>query len=203
MTQKNPVVVDGNYFAQIAAGDTIVVTSIPIDSKATNLIKVGPNNGLLAELTTDQVAAVFKDCEGHDQVAGASIPTCAEMNAAIQAGIGSIPKDNFLQNVQYHEDTHTLEFDMVTGGPYTVNLSDLLPVVVKADGGITGDGTISKPLALNITAAANPPASVAGTSLSTNVIGDRTVTQGGFDGWMEMMPGKAVPFMNVPTPPKK
>lgn len=165
--------------------------------------------GVAASPTT--IAAVFRTCNGSAHQPNAAIPLCDEMNAAITAAVGGIAVDAFLTVVNYDPTTHTMTF-MVGDGTveYTVDLSDLLPVVIGQTSGLTGDGTVGAPLAVKIKAdsglaldayglsfspsATNAPAMTTGSELTTNVIGSRGTLMGAPTGWLDIGSGRKLPY---------
>ncbi|MCA8017741.1 hypothetical protein [Burkholderia metallica] len=159
----------------------------------------------------DQMAAVFKRCDGSKQVPGNALATCDEVDTKITEAIGKIPLDKFLNLVGYDPATHVLSFTVGNGGPtFTINLSDLVPI--KVGDGLTGDGTIATPaavkvkpsggltagpdgVALSLDIAQAAPATTVGDDLPTTVFGGRGALLGAPDGWF-VIEGKNVPYWN-------
>ncbi|OLL27462.1 hypothetical protein BTH42_31955 [Burkholderia sp. SRS-W-2-2016] len=154
--------------------------------------------------------ASLRDCNDSLLPLGTNVPTCEQMGDRITAAIGSIPADRFLEVVEYDPVTHTITFRVGDdGAPFVVNLSDLLPVVVGA--GLSGDGTIGSPIAIQLRpasglavdsnglallpAATSPPSLAEGTDLPTSVFGSRTALLAMPDGWIDIG-GRKVPFWN-------
>ncbi|CAE6958755.1 hypothetical protein [Paraburkholderia domus] len=96
-----------------------------------------------------KLSSSLVDCNGNPIASGSHIATCDQVDAEITAAVGSIPADKFLQDVQYDPNTHTITFKVADGGDtFTVNLSDLLPIVVGQ--GLTGNGTAGTPAAVKV-----------------------------------------------------
>lgn len=102
---------------------------------------------ILHLITTDvyiqnAIASLFRTCTSDAHAVGNTIPTCAEMttaiNSAITAAIGGIAADKFLNVVGYNPTTHVLEFQVLNGSNFTVDLSTLVdPMAVSTDAGNT------------------------------------------------------------------
>ncbi|MBN3777433.1 hypothetical protein G3O06_07695 [Burkholderia sp. Ac-20345] len=158
-----------------------------------------------------KIASVFTKCNGSVHVQGDAIPTCDEMNSAITAAVGSVPADKFLKIVNYDPATHTITFTLSDGATqYTVNLSDLLPIVVAQAAGLSGNGTAGAPLAVKLKAdgglaldadglsfapgAAQAPGTSQGNDLPTAILGDRTALLGAPAGWLDIGGGRKLPY---------
>ncbi|SIO50611.1 hypothetical protein SAMN05444172_2587 [Burkholderia sp. GAS332] len=158
----------------------------------------------------DAAAPKLLDCNGAHLEVNAHVATCDQVDDKITAAIGKIPADKFLEIVGYDPKTHTLTFTVSNGGPtFTVDLSDLLPIVVGP--GLKGDGTVGTPADIKLKpsgglvvssagVAVQPdttaaPAANAGTDLPTTVYGGRTALLAAPDGWLNI-DGKRVPFWN-------
>jgi hypothetical protein len=193
MADKTPIVLNGEFHSALSGGDTLPGSAIKLAGDAGNAVTVGGDGGLLVAAAA--IAAAFKTCAGLAHNAGASVPTCQEMNDAITTAVGSIPEDQFLQVVNYDPVTHTMTFVMSEGGEeYTVDLSDLVPIVVDTTTSLSGDGTVATPLKLTTPEAA-APAVTQGTDLPTNIVGGRQQVLGQPNGWMTLN-GKKLPYWN-------
>ena len=193
MTDKTPIVLNDTFHAPLAAGDTLPGAAVRVSSEAGNALSVSADGGLLVAAAA--IAAAFKTCAGLVHSAGDTVPTCQEMNDAITAAIGGIPQDQFLEVVHYDPVTHTMTFVMSEGGEeYTVDLSELVPIVVDTTTSLSGDGTVATPLTLTTPEAAAPGVST-GTDLPTSLIGGRQQLLGRPDGWMTLN-GKKLPYWN-------
>ncbi|RQH06633.1 hypothetical protein [Paraburkholderia dinghuensis] len=168
------------------------------------------NSVSAAQANPAVIAATFTKCSGAVHLVNDAIPTCDEMNTAIATAVDAIPANLFLELVSYDDGTHTLTFATADSTQYTVNLDDLLPVVVSATGGLMGDGTTGSPLAVLLSpggglaedatgvsfapAATTAPALSSGTDLSTNFYGTRTALMGNPVGWLVLGNGCKVPY---------
>ncbi|SAK62591.1 hypothetical protein AWB76_03274 [Caballeronia temeraria] len=160
--------------------------------------------------TDDEIAGVLKRCDGSKHVAGNALPTCQEVDDKISQAVGGVTVDKFLDLVQYDPATHTLTLAVQGGETFTVNLSDLVPVVASSQS-INGDGTAGAPLSVRVKAgggitiasdglalspgAASAPNTSSGDELPTAIYGARDALLGKPDGWMSIN-GKRVPYWN-------
>lgn len=164
-----------------------------------------------AKVSAADMAAVFARCDGSPHAPGNALPTCEEVDTKISQAIGSIPADKYLEIVGYDPVSHTMTFTVANDGEtFTVNLSDLVPIVTGQ--GMTGDGTVGTPaevklrpngglavdtLGLSVSfAGATAPATQTATDLPTALYGDRTALLGQPAGWVDIGGSKKVPYWN-------
>ncbi|MGE8165189.1 hypothetical protein ACQKRQ_34200 [Paraburkholderia sp. NPDC080076] len=111
-----------------------------------------------------RVSSSLVDCNGNPFMPGAHVPTCDQVDSRITQAVGSIPADKFLQNVQDDPTTHTITFKVADGGgTFTVNLSDLLPIVVGQ--GLSGNGTVATPADIRLAPSSGLTVSSTGTAV--------------------------------------
>lgn len=84
----NPVLINGKSTDLEASGLRITNNVVIDDAAAQALAKqLCPHIGDCLDITADDIAAVFKDCNGADHVAGAKVPTCEQMQQAIAGAV--------------------------------------------------------------------------------------------------------------------
>jgi hypothetical protein len=111
-----------------------------------------------------RVSSSLVDCNGNPFMPGAHVPTCDQVDSRITQAVGSIPADKFLQDVQYDPTTHKITFKVADGGgTFTVNLSDLLPIVVGQ--GLSGNGTVATPADIRLAPSSGLTVSSTGTAV--------------------------------------
>lgn len=128
-----------------------------------------------ADVTAILTALNLRACSGAVHVSGAFIPTCVEMNNAINNAIAALPGDKFLQGLQsYNAGTNVLTLLMNDGSTVAVDMTGLVTdavatalaaidgsetkVTAGANVTVTGAGTIASPYVINAAAAPVVPA---------------------------------------------
>lgn len=144
-------------------------------------------------------AGVFQDCQGVPRSAGTRIPSCADMSAAIDNAIASLPALDVISGISYDADTHTLTIETILepgGVPqyWTIDLSSLGGQVKVDNITIGGTGVVGDELHVIINEAAAPATSV-GTELPTTLYGDRAALLGEPDKWIDIG-GYLIPAFN-------
>lgn len=192
MAAQNVIVINaaGNGYQPLPQGNTIPVGAVPLSVTAGNSITANPDGLYSSGADPATIAAVFNDCTGAAQVPGAQIPTCAEMNAAITAAIGTIT-DLHLTGASFNGTTQVLTLTMSDSTTYTADLSELKSVVVGA--GLTGDGTTATPVKIDVTAA-TAVAPTTGTDIPLDIMGGRTMLMGTPVGYISIDTDKVVPY---------
>lgn len=79
------------------------------------------------------MAPALKTCAGTAMAAGATVPTCAEMAAAISSAVSAIPGDKFLQGLSsYDASTNTMKLLMSDNSIVNIDMTALLNDAVSA-----------------------------------------------------------------------
>lgn len=188
-------------------GPTTVTGQIPLDTEAlTHLCaQLSPCVNAAIDAATDVslIASVFQDCSGAPRAPGVRLPSCEDMNLAIELAIANLPALDVISGFSYDPVTHVLtlttRLDDGTTQTWTINLDTLGGQVVPDNITIAGDGTTSAPLHVILTETTTIKPVTTGTELPTNIHGSRTALLGQPDKWINLG-GYLFPAFNQPTP---
>jgi hypothetical protein len=188
-------------------GPTTITGQIPLDTEAlTHLCtQLGPcvNAAIDAATDVNLIAGVFQDCSGAPRAPGVRLPSCEDMNTAIELAIANLPALDVISGFSYDPVTHVLtlttRLDDGTTQTWTINLDTLGGQVVPDNITIAGDGTTSAPLHVILTETTTVKPVTTGTELPTNVHGSRTALLGQPDKWINLG-GYVFPVYNQPSP---
>lgn len=187
-------------------GPTTVTGQIPLDTEAlTHLCaQLSPcvNAAIDAATDVNLIAGVFQDCAGAPRAPGVRLPSCEDMNLAIELAIANMPALDVISGFSYNRDTHeltlTTRLDDGTTQTWVINLDTLGGQVVPDNVTIAGDGTTSAPLRVILTETTTIKPVTTGTSVPTNIHGSRAALLGQPDKWLNLG-GYLIPAFNQPA----
>lgn len=186
-------------------GPNTFTGQMPLDTEAlTHLCaQLSPcvNNLIDAATNVNLIAGVFQDCAGAPRAPGVRLPSCEDMNTAIELAIANLPAMDIISGFSYDETTHilTLKTTMEDGTTqeWQINLDSLGGQVVTDGITIGGTGTTADPIHAIVTETTTVKPVTTGDELPTNVHGARTALLGQPDKWIEF-DGYILPAFNKP-----
>lgn len=120
------------------------------------------------EVNSDDVAAVFNDCEGTPRRPGTSIPSCSDVERMIGDAMGSTPMDRIT----------SIAWD---------SAQENLTISVLFPDGTTGSHTVSfSQFMKNPTPSTQAPATANATAIPTMIVGQRTMFLGQPNAWINL-----------------
>ena len=188
-------------------GPTTITGQVPLDTTALAHLcaQLGPcvNSAIEAATDISLIASVFQDCAGAPRAPGVRIPSCEDMNSAIDFAIANLPALDVISGFAYDPQTHTLtlttRLDDGTSQQWTINLDSIGGQVVPDNVTIAGDGTTTAPLRVLLTETTTVKAVTTGTEIPTSIHGGRDEILGKPDKWI-MLGGHIFPAYNQPVP---
>lgn len=94
MNYRTPIVHGGNQHLPIPENEELIVEAIPVSAAENNIITKNEDGLMATGATPESVLALINDCEGSPMTPGVSLPTCEQMDNAIQDGIENAPGSN-------------------------------------------------------------------------------------------------------------
>lgn len=177
---NNGTGVNNTFTGTTLVGPTTVTGQIPFDSAALAHVcaQLQPCITDIIDNAFDPayIASIFRDCTGVARAPGTMIPSCADMNYAIELAINNLGLGEILEDATYDPVTKilTLTFLLSDGTTKTVDIDlSSISVDVEVDGvTIVGSGSLADPFRVNMAPSADVPDNTTGSDLPTTLIGE-------------------------------